>query len=92
MSFLINPLVWLLRNDIGDEYESLLQKLSHLAPLADIQVCLPVETYFALTYLPQAEERSLLAKLTLHDVYDHFRGDMFLSSIRESGALPFIRI
>ncbi|KAH9026737.1 peptidase family C50-domain-containing protein [Lactarius pseudohatsudake] len=60
--------IWLLRNDIGDEYESLLQKLSHLAPLADIQ----------------AEERSLLAKLTLHDVYDHFRGDMFLSSIRES--------
>ncbi|KAI9438648.1 peptidase family C50-domain-containing protein [Lactarius indigo] len=60
--------IWLLRNDIGEEYESLLQKLSHLAPLADIQ----------------AEERSLLAKLTLHDVYDHFRGDMFLSSIRES--------
>lgn len=60
--------IWLLRNDIGDEYENLLHKLSHLAPLADIQ----------------AEERSLLAKLTLHDVYDHFRGDMFLSSIRES--------
>jgi separase len=73
--FLISSLVWLLRNDIGDEYESLLQKLSHLAPLADIQ----------------AEGRSLLARLTLHDVYDHFRGDMFLSSIRESGALPFIR-
>ena len=31
-------LVWLLRNDIGDEYESLLQKMSQLAPLADIQV------------------------------------------------------
>ena len=44
-----------------------------------------------LTYLPQAEERSLLAKLTLHDVYDHFQGDMFLSSIRESGAFLFIR-
>ncbi|KAI0298727.1 peptidase family C50-domain-containing protein [Multifurca ochricompacta] len=60
--------IWLLRNDIGDEYESLLQKLSHLAPLTDIQ----------------SEERSLLAKLTLHDVYDHFQEDMFLSSIRES--------
>ena len=31
-------LVWLLRNEIGDEYESLLHKLSQLAPLADIQV------------------------------------------------------
>ena len=41
--FLIFSLVWLLRNDIGDEYESLLQKLSHLAPLADIQVCLFIE-------------------------------------------------
>jgi len=40
--FLIPYLVWLLRNDIGDEYESLLQKLSHLAPLAEIQVCLSV--------------------------------------------------
>ena len=35
---LIFILVWLLRNDIGDEYESLLHKLSQLAPLADIQV------------------------------------------------------
>jgi hypothetical protein len=30
--------VWLLRNDIGDEYESLLHKLSQLAPLANVQV------------------------------------------------------
>jgi hypothetical protein len=43
LSYLISSLVWLLRNDIGDEYESLLQKLSHLAPLADIQVSLSVE-------------------------------------------------
>jgi hypothetical protein len=35
---LILMLVWLLRNDIGDKYESLLHKLSQLAPLADIQV------------------------------------------------------
>ena len=35
---LILVLVWLLRNDIGEEYESLLRKLSQLAPLADIQV------------------------------------------------------
>ena len=35
---LIFALVWLLRNDIGDEYESLLHKMSQLAPLADIQV------------------------------------------------------
>jgi tetratricopeptide (TPR) repeat protein len=37
-SVLIFMLVWLLRNDIGDEYESLLRKLSQLVPLADIQV------------------------------------------------------
>jgi hypothetical protein len=36
-------LVWLLRNDIGDEYESLLHKLSRLAPLADIQVRVSLE-------------------------------------------------
>ena len=35
---LIFALVCLLRNDIGDEYESLLHKMSQLAPLADIQV------------------------------------------------------
>ena len=40
---LIFALVWLLRNDIGDEYESLLQKLSQLAPLADIQVRVSLE-------------------------------------------------
>ncbi|KAI0266095.1 peptidase family C50-domain-containing protein [Gloeopeniophorella convolvens] len=60
--------IWLLRDNIGDDYENLLQKLSLVAPLSDVQ----------------AEERSLLAKLTLHDAYDHFREDMFLSSIRES--------
>jgi hypothetical protein len=38
-------LVWLLRNDIGDEYESLLHKLSQLAPLADIQVRTSLEKY-----------------------------------------------
>jgi hypothetical protein len=36
-------LVWLLRNEIGDEYESLLHKLSQLAPLADIQVSASLE-------------------------------------------------
>ena len=40
---LIFMLVWLLRNEIGDEYESLLNKLSRLAPLADIQVRVSLE-------------------------------------------------
>lgn len=85
-------LVWLLRNDIGDEYESLLRKLSQLAPLADIQVriFLLKSIAWSQVVIPfKAEERSLLAKLTLHDVYDHFQEDMFLSSIRESGIIPF---
>ncbi|KAI9509013.1 peptidase family C50-domain-containing protein [Russula earlei] len=72
--------IWLLRNDIGDEYEMLLQKLSHLAPSADIKA----RNHLGKTAWSQAEERSLLAKLTLHDVYNHFQEDMVLSSIRES--------
>jgi hypothetical protein len=42
---LIFTSVWLLRNDIGGEYESLLKKLSQLAPFADIQVSVLREKY-----------------------------------------------
>ncbi|KZV64170.1 hypothetical protein PENSPDRAFT_656761 [Peniophora sp. CONT] len=72
-SALLRRHIWLLRHELGDEYQELLQKLSALPASEDMK----------------AEERALIAKLTLHDAFDHFREDIFLSSITESViALP----
>ncbi|KAM6503193.1 cysteine peptidase C50 [Amanita muscaria] len=60
--------IWLLRNEGGDEYMALLEKL----------MALP---YSSRT---KAEENGLMAQLTLHNVYSRFRNDMFLSSLCES--------
>ncbi|KAK2461139.1 hypothetical protein APHAL10511_006666 [Amanita phalloides] len=65
--------IWLLRDEGGDEYMALLEKLMGL----------PYSTR------TKAEENALMAQLTLHNVYSRFRNDMFLSSLAESAiALP----
>ncbi|KAF8155999.1 cysteine peptidase C50 [Crassisporium funariophilum] len=60
--------LWLLRDDIGDVFNSILEKFLSLS-------------YSARN---KAEENVLMAKLTLHSVYGRFRADMFLSSLTES--------
>ncbi|VDC05614.1 unnamed protein product [Peniophora sp. CBMAI 1063] len=72
-SALLRRHIWLLRHELGEEYQELLQKLSALPASEDMK----------------AEERALIGKLTLHDAFEHFREDIFLSSITESViALP----
>jgi separase len=61
-------LVWLLRDQNDEQFNSLLQRF----------VSLPRSS------LAKAQENSLLAKLNLHNVYLRFRGDMFLNSLAES--------
>ncbi|KAF7363579.1 Cysteine peptidase C50 [Mycena sanguinolenta] len=62
-----------LLRDDGNEYSALLQRF----------LALPAGSR------TKAQENSLLAKLTLHEVYGRFRTDMFLSSLTESTiALP----
>ncbi|KAI0029237.1 peptidase family C50-domain-containing protein [Vararia minispora EC-137] len=68
LSSLLRRHIWLLRHELGDEYQVLLTKLSSLPKSTNMQ----------------AEEQLLLAKLTLHDAYEHFREDIFLSSVTES--------
>ncbi|TFK48944.1 hypothetical protein OE88DRAFT_1737166 [Heliocybe sulcata] len=60
--------VWLLRKEGDDRYEELLQRFLSLPPSAEIK----------------AEEVALMSRLTLLDVYNRFRADMFLSSLAES--------
>jgi separase len=55
--------VWLLRDDVGDASNALLEKFLSLSYS---------------TYNKVAEETALMAKLTLHGVYGRFRADMFL--------------
>ncbi|TFY77124.1 hypothetical protein EWM64_g6889 [Hericium alpestre] len=73
VSSVLRKHIWLLRDDVGKEYQLLLDKF--LALPASLET--------------KAEEHTLLAKLTLHDAYDCFREDMFLNSLTESTiALP----
>jgi separase len=64
-----------LRNDIGDELDVLMKKLLSLPASGRMK----------------AEHDSLVAKLTLDDAYEHFRGDIFLSTVTESGKLGIER-
>ncbi|KAI0646724.1 peptidase family C50-domain-containing protein [Trametes meyenii] len=57
-----------LLHEVGEEYNSLLQRFAKLPQTADAK----------------AEEIALRAKLTLDEVYSRFRADMFLSSLAES--------
>ncbi|KAI0313288.1 peptidase family C50-domain-containing protein [Amylostereum chailletii] len=68
LSSVLRRHIWLLRDDLGDEYQTLLKKLSDLPPSADMK----------------AEEYSLIARLTLHDAFDHLREDIFLGSVSDS--------
>ncbi|KAI0360283.1 hypothetical protein OH77DRAFT_1393661 [Trametes cingulata] len=57
-----------LLHEVGEEYNSLLQRFAKLPQTADAK----------------AKEIALRAKLTLDEVYSRFRADMFLSSLAES--------
>ncbi|EPQ52368.1 hypothetical protein GLOTRDRAFT_80657 [Gloeophyllum trabeum ATCC 11539] len=60
--------IWLLREEGDDRYQEVLHRFLALPASAETK----------------AEEVALMAKLTLQDVYNRFRGDMFLSSLAES--------
>ena len=82
--------VWLLRDDVGDAFNALLEKFLSLSYSTYNKVC-QCRLCFMLSGLwifSQAEETALMAKLTLHSVYGRFRMDMFLSSLTESGWCP----
>jgi hypothetical protein len=81
--------VWLLRDDVGDAFNALLEKFLSLSYSTYNKVCCS-RVYFMLKFysFSQAEETALMAKLTLHSVYGRFRADMFLSSLTESSSYP----
>ncbi|KAF8958159.1 peptidase family C50-domain-containing protein [Flammula alnicola] len=60
--------LWLLRDEVGDTFNSILERLLSLSHSSN----------------NKAEEHALMAKLTLHGVYNRFQTDMFLSSLTES--------
>ncbi|KAH8113830.1 peptidase family C50-domain-containing protein [Phellopilus nigrolimitatus] len=65
--------VWLLRDELGESYQRLLEQLLALPQLSHIEV----------------HVNSLLGRLALYDIHDRFRSDMTLSSLAESTiALP----
>ncbi|PPQ80273.1 hypothetical protein CVT24_006605 [Panaeolus cyanescens] len=68
LASLFRKQLWNLRDEMGDVFDSLLEKLLSLSS----------------TSLNKAEENALMAKLTLHNVYGRFRTDLFLSSLTES--------
>ncbi|EGO04017.1 hypothetical protein SERLA73DRAFT_84238 [Serpula lacrymans var. lacrymans S7.3] len=68
LSAILRQHIWLLRDDVDDEYQAMLEKLIALPPSPETK----------------AEENALMGKLTLHDVYGQFRADMFLNSLAES--------
>ncbi|TFK18247.1 hypothetical protein FA15DRAFT_760707 [Coprinopsis marcescibilis] len=60
--------IWLLRENIDDDFHALVDKLE----------ALPMSTR------TKVEENALMANLTLHNVHTRFRSDMLLSSLTES--------
>ncbi|KAH6918185.1 cysteine peptidase C50 [Coprinopsis sp. MPI-PUGE-AT-0042] len=60
--------IWLLRDSVDTDFHALMERLGGL----------PMSTR------TKVEENSLMANLTLHNVYNRFRSDMFLSSLTES--------
>ncbi|KAL4079672.1 peptidase family C50-domain-containing protein [Scleroderma citrinum] len=65
--------IWLLRNEGGDLFRQLVDRLMSLPPSAEIK----------------GEEHAVMGKLTLHSVYEQFQADILLNSLTESTiALP----
>ncbi|TFK38240.1 cysteine peptidase C50 [Crucibulum laeve] len=65
--------IWLLRDESDDVFQALLERF----------LALPSSSY------TKSEENALMAKLTLNNIYERLRSDMFLSSLAESTiALP----
>ncbi|KAF8878488.1 peptidase family C50-domain-containing protein [Gymnopilus junonius] len=69
LASLLSQRLWFLRDDVGDVFNSTLEKLLSLSSTSPQS---------------KAEENALLGRLTLHGVYGRFRSDMFLSSLTES--------
>ncbi|KAJ8693527.1 separin protein [Pleurotus ostreatus] len=65
---LLSQYIWILRDDDAVEKEALLDTFLSLPPSPSVK----------------AEQAALVAKLTMHNVYERFGMDMFLSSITES--------
>ena len=88
--------MWLLRDDVGDAFNALLEKLLSLSYSTYNKVCWSLEPNCGSCSdahsLFQAEETALMAKLTLHGVYGRFRADMFLSSLTESSSFPSLNM
>ncbi|CAA7261156.1 unnamed protein product [Cyclocybe aegerita] len=68
LASILRQQLWLLRDEIGDVFNSILEKYLSLS----------------WSTATKAEEYGLMGKLTLHSVYGRFQTDMFLSSIAES--------
>jgi len=87
---LLIAIVWRLRDDVGDDFNTLLEKFLSLSYSSRSKVIDPafVCVRRTLIILPsfQADENVLMAKLTLHGVYGRLRADMFLSSLTESSS------
>jgi separase len=73
-----------MRDDVDENFNALLEKLVSLAHSNSHKVCVENNKLNIVLTLRQAEESILMAKLTLHGVYDRLRTDMFLSSMTES--------
>ncbi|KAI5114969.1 hypothetical protein M0805_001887, partial [Coniferiporia weirii] len=72
-AMILKQQVWLLRDELGEDYETLLEQLLALPQLSNIEV----------------HVNSLLGRLALYDIHERFRSDMSLSSLAESTiALP----
>lgn len=83
----VTYLVWLLRDEAGDDSNALIEKLLVLPPSSQIKVLLNPwvhELQMLMQSFSQAEENALMAKLTLHDAYIKCSADLFLSSLAES--------
>ncbi|KDQ52064.1 hypothetical protein JAAARDRAFT_40451 [Jaapia argillacea MUCL 33604] len=68
LASILKQQIWLLREDGGDGFQAVISKFLGLPPSAETK----------------AEEDGLMARLTLRDVFDRFRSDMFLSSLTDS--------
>ncbi|THH12059.1 hypothetical protein EW145_g215 [Phellinidium pouzarii] len=72
-AMILKQQVWLLRDELGEDYANLLEELLALPQLSNIEV----------------HVNSLLGRMALYDLHDRFKADMSLSSLAESTtALP----
>ncbi|KAL0960162.1 hypothetical protein HGRIS_011797 [Hohenbuehelia grisea] len=68
LASVLSDQIWLLREEGGVRFDALLEAFLALPP----------------SHATKAEESALLAKLTMHNIYERFGLEMFLSSIKES--------